>query len=152
MDEKTHKFYKNSTLSHSNVLAVVIKFQLMFLVVFAVLGRIRQLEKKLMITNSRLPSVREVLSRFSGRLSEAQGFLAKADSNVHEAENKNRASVLKFQRHEVISRDPTQLLQRPTSLYTMFDSLLVFTSIEWLISSFFQLRILQTVLSCDFSH
>uniref|UniRef100_A0A3B4FWQ8 Laminin subunit alpha 4 n=1 Tax=Pundamilia nyererei TaxID=303518 RepID=A0A3B4FWQ8_9CICH len=80
------------------------------------LGRIRQLEKKLMITNSRLPSVREVLSRFSGRLSEAQGFLAKADSNVHEAENKNRASVLKFQRHEVISRDPTQLLQRPTSL------------------------------------
>lgn len=116
MDEKTHKFYKNSTLSHSNVLAVVIKFQLMFLVVFAVLGRIRQLEKKLMITNSRLPSVREVLSRFSGRLSEAQGFLAKADSNVHEAENKNRASVLKFQRHEVISRDPTQLLQRPTSL------------------------------------
>ncbi|XP_013769593.1 laminin subunit alpha-4 [Pundamilia nyererei] len=64
------------------------------------LGRIRQLEKKLMITNSRLPSVREVLSRFSGRLSEAQGFLAKADSNVHEAENKNRASVLKFQRHE----------------------------------------------------
>uniref|UniRef100_A0AAX7USZ6 Laminin subunit alpha 4 n=1 Tax=Astatotilapia calliptera TaxID=8154 RepID=A0AAX7USZ6_ASTCA len=116
VDEKTHKFYKNSTLSHSNVLAVVIKFQLMFLVMFAVLGRIRQLEKKLMITNSRLPSVREVLSRFSGRLSEAQGFLAKADSNVHEAENKNRASVLKFQRHEVISRDPPQLLQRPTSL------------------------------------
>lgn len=64
------------------------------------LGRIRQLEKKLMITNSRLPSVREVLSRFSGRLSEAQGFLVKADSNVHETENKNRASVLKFQRHE----------------------------------------------------
>lgn len=116
MDEKTHKFYKNSTLSHSNVLAVVIKFQLMFLVMFAVLGRIRQLEKKLMITNSRLPSVQEVLSRFSGRLSEAQGFLAKADSNVHEAENKNRASVLKFQRHEVISRDPPQLLQHPTSL------------------------------------
>ncbi|XP_039981143.1 laminin subunit alpha-4 [Xiphias gladius] len=65
------------------------------------LRRIRQLEKKLMITDSRLPPVREVLSRFSTKLSDAQGFLQKAASTVQEAEDKNRASVLKFQRNEV---------------------------------------------------
>lgn len=88
----------------------------MFSVVFPVLRRIRQLEKKLIATDSRLPSVREVLSRFSSRLSDAQGFLLKAASSVQETEDKNRASVLKVQRHEVISHDPPQLLQCPTPL------------------------------------
>ncbi|KAG7244185.1 hypothetical protein INR49_004258 [Caranx melampygus] len=64
------------------------------------LRRIRQLEKKLMITDSRLPPVREFLSRFSAKLSDAQAFLHKAASTVQEASDKNRASVLKFQRNE----------------------------------------------------
>ncbi|XP_012733714.2 LOW QUALITY PROTEIN: laminin subunit alpha-4 [Fundulus heteroclitus] len=64
------------------------------------LTRIRQLEKKLMITEGRLPSVREILSRFSTRLSEAQDFLLNAAGTVQKAEDKNRASLLKFQRRE----------------------------------------------------
>ncbi|XP_040920787.1 laminin subunit alpha-4 isoform X2 [Toxotes jaculatrix] len=64
------------------------------------LRRIRQLEKKLVNTDGRLPPVREVLSRFSTMLSAAQGFLQKAASTVQETENKNRASLLKFQRNE----------------------------------------------------
>lgn len=56
-----------------------------------------------MITDGRLPPVREVLSRFSTKLSDAQGFLQTAAGTVREAEDKNRASVLKFQRNEVIS-------------------------------------------------
>lgn len=65
------------------------------------LRRIRQLEKKLMIVDSRLPPVREVLSRFSTQLSKTQGFLQKAVSMVQETEDKNRATVLKYQRKEV---------------------------------------------------
>ncbi|XP_061563469.1 laminin subunit alpha-4-like [Cololabis saira] len=64
------------------------------------LRRVRQLEKKLMVTDSRLPSVREVLSRFSTRLSEAQDFLLKASNTVQETKEKNRAGLLKFHRNE----------------------------------------------------
>ncbi|XP_034383476.1 laminin subunit alpha-4 [Cyclopterus lumpus] len=64
------------------------------------LRRIRQLEKKLMITDGRLPPVREILSRFSAKLSDAQGFLQKAAGTVQETEDTNRASILKFQRNE----------------------------------------------------
>lgn len=64
------------------------------------LRRIRQLEKKLMNTDGRLPPVREALSRFSTKLSDAQGFLQKASSNVQQTEDSNRANILKFQRNE----------------------------------------------------
>ncbi|XP_015242277.1 PREDICTED: laminin subunit alpha-4 [Cyprinodon variegatus] len=64
------------------------------------LARIRQMEKKLMITENRLPSIREILSRFSSRLSEAEKFLLDAAGTVQEAEDKNKASLLKFQRKE----------------------------------------------------
>ncbi|KAL6096213.1 lama4 [Pungitius sinensis] len=64
------------------------------------LRRIRQLEKKLMITDGRLSPVREILSRFSAKLSDAQGFLQKAADTVRETEDMNRASILKFQSSE----------------------------------------------------
>ncbi|XP_034555452.1 laminin subunit alpha-4 isoform X2 [Notolabrus celidotus] len=64
------------------------------------LRRIRQLEKKLMNTDSRLPPVREVLSRFSSKLSDAQGVLHKAASNVQETVDTNKANTLKFQRNQ----------------------------------------------------
>uniref|UniRef100_A0A7N8Y598 Laminin, alpha 4 n=1 Tax=Mastacembelus armatus TaxID=205130 RepID=A0A7N8Y598_9TELE len=51
----------------------------------------------------RLPPVREILSRFSTQLSNTQGFLQKAASTIQETEDKNRASILKFQRNEVMS-------------------------------------------------
>uniref|UniRef100_A0A7N8XNF4 Laminin, alpha 4 n=1 Tax=Mastacembelus armatus TaxID=205130 RepID=A0A7N8XNF4_9TELE len=63
-------------------------------------ARVRQLEKKLMLTDGRLPPVREILSRFSTQLSNTQGFLQKAASTIQETEDKNRASILKFQRNE----------------------------------------------------
>ncbi|XP_008283859.1 laminin subunit alpha-4 [Stegastes partitus] len=72
------------------------------------LRRIRQLEKKLVMTDGRLPSIREVLTRLSSRLSDARGFLLKASSTVQETEDKNRASVLKFQRKEVKQQTVTQ--------------------------------------------
>ncbi|CAN9507589.1 unnamed protein product [Ophioblennius macclurei] len=64
------------------------------------LRRVRQMEKKLMTTDNLLPPLSEVLSRFSNGLSEARDHLLKAASTVKEAEDKNRASVLKFQRNE----------------------------------------------------
>ncbi|XP_068198931.1 laminin subunit alpha-4 isoform X2 [Antennarius striatus] len=64
------------------------------------LRRIRQLEKKLMITDSRLPPVKEVLFRFSAKLSDAQGSLQKAASSIQETNDRNRASILRFQRNE----------------------------------------------------
>lgn len=85
----------------------------MFLVVSSVLRRVRQLEKKLMMTDGRLPPVREVLARFSTKLSDAQGFLQKAVGTVQETESKNRNSIVKVQRNEVISHDPPS----PLSLY-----------------------------------
>uniref|UniRef100_A0AAQ5X0S9 Laminin subunit alpha 4 n=1 Tax=Amphiprion ocellaris TaxID=80972 RepID=A0AAQ5X0S9_AMPOC len=88
----------------------------MSLVVFSVLRRIRQLEKKLMMTDGRLPSVREVISRLSSRLSDARGFLLKASSTVQEAEDKNRASVLKFQRKEVIFQKPPSAPETPLNV------------------------------------
>lgn len=95
---------------------------------FPVLRRIRQLEKKLVVTDNRLPPVNEVLSRFSAKLSDAQAFLHKAASTVQEASDKNRASVLKFQRNEVISHDPHALTEccsplssiSPDSPFTVF--------------------------------
>uniref|UniRef100_A0A3Q1IK94 Laminin, alpha 4 n=1 Tax=Anabas testudineus TaxID=64144 RepID=A0A3Q1IK94_ANATE len=64
------------------------------------LRRIRQLEKKLVITDNRLPPVREILSRFSTKLTSTQGLLQKAASTVQETEDKNRASIIKVQRNE----------------------------------------------------
>jgi len=94
--------------------AVPVKLKRDNLLVFPVLRRVRQLEKKLLITEGRLPSVREVLSRFSTRLLDTQDFLLKAENIVQETEHKNRGSILKFQRNEVISLH--QLLLRATDL------------------------------------
>lgn len=58
-----------------------------------------------MNTDGRIPPVREVLSSFTAKLSEAQGFLQKAADTVQDTEDKNQANVLKFQRNEVISQD-----------------------------------------------
>ncbi|KAM9840767.1 laminin subunit alpha-4 [Aulostomus maculatus] len=68
------------------------------------LRRIRQLEKKLMMSVGRLPPIRELLSRFTAKLSDAQSFLQKATSRVQEAADQNQASVLKFQRSQVKQR------------------------------------------------
>uniref|UniRef100_A0A8D0ABF3 Laminin, alpha 4 n=1 Tax=Sander lucioperca TaxID=283035 RepID=A0A8D0ABF3_SANLU len=65
------------------------------------LRRIRQMEKKLMSTDGRLPPVREILSRFSTKLTDAQGSLQKAASTIQQTEDRNRASILKFQGNEV---------------------------------------------------
>ncbi|CAK6968191.1 laminin subunit alpha-4 [Scomber scombrus] len=72
------------------------------------LRRIRQLEKKLMNTDGRLPPIREVLSRFTTRLSDAQGFLHKAAGTIQETEDRNRANVLKFQRNEAKNQRVTE--------------------------------------------
>lgn len=79
------------------------------LVVFLVLRRIRQLEKKLMITDSRLSPVREILSRFFSKLSDIQGFLQEAATTAQQTVDQNRANSLKFQRNEVIFYYPHRL-------------------------------------------
>lgn len=66
-----------------------------------VLRRVRQLEKKLMITDNRLPAVREVLARFSDRLSQAQSLLQGAANHVQETNDRNRANDLKVLRSQV---------------------------------------------------
>uniref|UniRef100_A0A3Q4BIK6 Laminin, alpha 4 n=1 Tax=Mola mola TaxID=94237 RepID=A0A3Q4BIK6_MOLML len=64
------------------------------------LRRIHQLDKKLMITDGRLPPVRQVLSHLSTKVSEAQGFLQKAGAVIQETIDQNRANNLKFQRNK----------------------------------------------------
>ncbi|XP_024147137.1 laminin subunit alpha-4 [Oryzias melastigma] len=57
------------------------------------LRRIHQLEKKLKVTGNRLAPVRELMSRFSARLTEAQDFLLRATSTLEESKDKNRANI-----------------------------------------------------------
>ncbi|XP_018599427.2 laminin subunit alpha-4 [Scleropages formosus] len=64
------------------------------------LRRIRQLEKKLVSTDTRVSPVRDHLSQLSNKLSEAQDFLQRAQSTVHQTQDKNKANILKFQRFE----------------------------------------------------
>ncbi|XP_071755332.2 laminin subunit alpha-4 [Centroberyx gerrardi] len=64
------------------------------------LRRVRQLEKKLMSTDGRLSPVREVLSRFTAKLSDAQELLQRAVSTVQETGDRNKANVFKYQRNE----------------------------------------------------
>uniref|UniRef100_A0A8C9T2H0 Laminin, alpha 4 n=1 Tax=Scleropages formosus TaxID=113540 RepID=A0A8C9T2H0_SCLFO len=71
----------------------------------AVLRRIRQLEKKLVSTDTRVSPVRDHLSQLSNKLSEAQDFLQRAQSTVHQTQDKNKANILKFQRFEVTPPD-----------------------------------------------
>uniref|UniRef100_A0AAZ3Q114 Laminin, alpha 4 n=1 Tax=Oncorhynchus tshawytscha TaxID=74940 RepID=A0AAZ3Q114_ONCTS len=71
-----------------------------------VLRHMRQLEKKLISTDSRVAPVREVLSRFTNKLSEAQEILQKAANTVQETEDMNKANTVKFQKSEVTSNDP----------------------------------------------
>lgn len=66
-----------------------------------VLRRVRQLEKKLMITDNRLPAVREVLARFSDKLSQARSLLQAAADHVQETHDRNRANDLKVLRSQV---------------------------------------------------
>lgn len=64
------------------------------------LRRVHQMEKKLALTSSRLPPLREGLSLFSSGLSQATDHLLTAARTVEDSQDKNRASVLKVQRNE----------------------------------------------------
>uniref|UniRef100_A0A3B5LBN3 Laminin, alpha 4 n=1 Tax=Xiphophorus couchianus TaxID=32473 RepID=A0A3B5LBN3_9TELE len=88
----------NDRLKYYNYTAHHLQVNQQYVVLFLFLS-----QKKLMISQGRVPSVQEILSRFSSRLSEARDFLLSAAGTVQEAEDKNRASLLKFQRKEVIS-------------------------------------------------
>uniref|UniRef100_A0A3B3BAH3 Laminin, alpha 4 n=1 Tax=Oryzias melastigma TaxID=30732 RepID=A0A3B3BAH3_ORYME len=72
------------------------------LCVFSVLRRIHQLEKKLKVTGNRLAPVRELMSRFSARLTEAQDFLLRATSTLEESKDKNRANIDQLHRKKVL--------------------------------------------------
>ncbi|XP_061785001.1 laminin subunit alpha-4 isoform X2 [Nerophis lumbriciformis] len=64
------------------------------------LRRIRQLEKKSLITHGHLPPLNLALSRFTTKLSDAQTFLQKAARTIEETQDRNRANILKFQGNE----------------------------------------------------
>nr|XP_057924407.1 laminin subunit alpha-4 [Doryrhamphus excisus] len=64
------------------------------------LRRIRQLEKKSLITHGHLPPLKSALSNFTTKLSDAQAFLQKAARTIEETQERNGASILKFQRNE----------------------------------------------------
>lgn len=74
------------------------------------LRRVRQLENKLMITDGRLPPLREILSHFTTKLSDAQGFLENAAATIQQSFDQNTANGLKFQQNEVISNAARQAL------------------------------------------
>ncbi|KAM9778530.1 laminin subunit alpha-4 [Syngnathus typhle] len=64
------------------------------------LRRIRQLEKKSLITQGHLTPLKSNLSRFTANLSDAQSFLQNATSTIEKARDMNNGNVLKFQRNE----------------------------------------------------
>ncbi|XP_061560136.1 laminin subunit alpha-4 [Phycodurus eques] len=64
------------------------------------LRRIRQLEKKSLITHGHLTPLKLALSRFTTKLSDSQYFLQNATSTIEETQDRNRGNVLKFQRNE----------------------------------------------------
>ncbi|XP_072296549.1 laminin subunit alpha-4 [Eucyclogobius newberryi] len=68
------------------------------------LRRVRQQEKKLGLTDSRLPTIRELLSRFSTQLSHAHTLLQRAASTTQQTQDKNRVNVVKYQRNEAKQR------------------------------------------------
>ncbi|KAJ8385950.1 hypothetical protein AAFF_G00179120, partial [Aldrovandia affinis] len=64
------------------------------------LRRVRQLEKKLISTEGRISPVRDLLSQFSDKLTDAQEHLQKAMATIHQTAGKNKANHVKFQRSE----------------------------------------------------
>uniref|UniRef100_A0A3Q2YDE3 Laminin subunit alpha 4 n=1 Tax=Hippocampus comes TaxID=109280 RepID=A0A3Q2YDE3_HIPCM len=64
------------------------------------LRRIRQLEKKSLITHGHLNPLKLALSRVTAKLSDAQSFLRNATSTIEEMRDRNSGNVLKFQRIE----------------------------------------------------
>ncbi|KAK7907540.1 hypothetical protein WMY93_016152 [Mugilogobius chulae] len=68
------------------------------------LRQIRQQEKKLGTTDSRLPPIKEQLSRFSTQLSHAHNLLQQAADSIQQTHDKNRVNVLKYQRSEAKQR------------------------------------------------
>ncbi|CAL9691756.1 unnamed protein product [Knipowitschia caucasica] len=64
------------------------------------LRRVRQLEKKLGTTDSRLSPIREQLSSLSTQLSQAQTLLQRTLSTLQQTQDKNRVNLLKYQRNE----------------------------------------------------
>ena len=59
------------------------------------------MEKKQMVLDGRVTPVREVLSRFTTKLSEAQDLLQRAVSTVQETDDANKANMSKYQSNEV---------------------------------------------------
>ncbi|KAG9347438.1 hypothetical protein JZ751_005005 [Albula glossodonta] len=67
-----------------------------------ILRRVRQMEKKLISTEGRLSPVQDTLSQFSNKLSDAQDLLHIAVNTIRQAEAKNKANLVKFQRSETL--------------------------------------------------
>lgn len=74
-----------------------------FICMIVVLRRVRHFEKTLMTTQGRLSPMREVLGRFTSRLSQAQDLLNKAEDTLQQTLNKYKTNQLKLQRREVPS-------------------------------------------------
>ncbi|XP_012676862.2 laminin subunit alpha-4 [Clupea harengus] len=64
------------------------------------LRRVRQLEKRLISTEGRVSPVREVVSRFSSRLSQAGELLVKAQTTNTQTKQRHEANILKLQRNK----------------------------------------------------
>lgn len=64
------------------------------------LRRVGQQEKKLLVTDGRLPPIRELLSRFSTQLSHGHTLLERATSTIQQTLDKNRVNTVKYQRNE----------------------------------------------------
>ncbi|KAJ0061302.1 hypothetical protein NL108_014826 [Boleophthalmus pectinirostris] len=76
------------------------------------LRHIRQQEKKLGVTDSRLPPIREQLTRFSNQLSDGHTLLQRAASTIQQTQDKNRVNILKYQRNEAKLRSLSKDYER----------------------------------------
>uniref|UniRef100_A0A6Q2WX12 Laminin, alpha 4 n=1 Tax=Esox lucius TaxID=8010 RepID=A0A6Q2WX12_ESOLU len=90
------------------------------------------LDKKLISTDGRLAPVREVLSRFTSKLSEARDILQKAANTVQETEDMNKANQVKFQRSEVTSHGPGSIWFRKSHLEPLSSCPPQMPLVDWL--------------------
>uniref|UniRef100_A0A6Q2XBZ2 Laminin, alpha 4 n=1 Tax=Esox lucius TaxID=8010 RepID=A0A6Q2XBZ2_ESOLU len=83
-------------------------------------------------TDGRLAPVREVLSRFTSKLSEARDILQKAANTVQETEDMNKANQVKFQRSEVTSHGPGSIWFRKSHLEPLSSCPPQMPLVDWL--------------------
>uniref|UniRef100_A0AAR2M4G8 Laminin, alpha 4 n=1 Tax=Pygocentrus nattereri TaxID=42514 RepID=A0AAR2M4G8_PYGNA len=104
----THRLEEEQTSDLRSVCVITV-LSLCYACVECFMTRVRQMEKRVMGTEGRVPAVREQLSRFSSKLSQAQILINKAEDTLQQSYGTYSANQLKVQRLQVTRKTPTNV-------------------------------------------